>query len=90
MSVGHTARIFEEAGIATVCVYIKAFAHQARFIRPPRVLITRHILGRTIGAPHDFERQRQVVRAALDLLAAAETPNTVRELPAEYRSAPAR
>ncbi len=89
MSVGHTARIFEEAGIATVCVYIRAFAHQARFIKPPRVLVTRHVLGRTIGAPGDVDRQSEVVAAALDLLATATEPNTVRELTAEYRTAPA-
>lgn len=88
MSVGHTSRIFEEAGIATVCVYIRAFAHQARFIKPPRVLLTRHILGRTIGAPGDVERQAEVVTMALDLLATATEPNTIRELTEEYRTAP--
>gem|GEM_PF-367889 len=90
MSVGHTARILEEAGIATVCVYIRAFAHLARRIKPPRVLLTRHILGRTIGAPGDVERQTEVVEAALDLLATATAPNTVRELPAGYRTATGR
>ena len=90
MSVGHTARIFEEAGIATVCVYIRAFAHQARLIKPPRVLVTRHILGRTVGAPGDVDRQTEVVAAALDLLATATEPNTIRELTEEYRTAPTR
>ncbi len=86
---GHTARIFEESGIATVCVYIRAFAHQARLLKPLRVLLIRHILGRTLGAPGDVARQTEVMVAALDLLATATNPNTVRELTAEYRSAPA-
>jgi hypothetical protein len=85
VSVGHTARILEEAGIATVSIYIRAFAHHAHRIKPPRVLLTRHILGRTIGAPGDIARQTEVVAAALDLLATATAPNTIRELPAGYR-----
>ena len=89
VSVGHTARVLEEAGIPTVCVYIRAFAHLAHSIKPPRVLLTKHILGRTVGAPGDVVRQTEVVAAALDLLATATTPNTVRELPAGYRTAPA-
>ena len=89
VSVGHTARALEEAGISTVCVYIRAFAHLAHSIKPPRVLLTKHILGRTVGAPGDVVRQTQVVVAALDLLATATTPNTVKELPAGYRTASA-
>ena len=86
MSVGHVARVFEEAGITTVCIGIRAFAHQNRFIRPPRAVVTRHILGRTVGAPGDVVRQTEVIRSALELLDGATTPNTVRELTAEYRA----
>ena len=74
----------------SVCVYIRASAHQARFIKPPRVLVTRHILGRTIGAPGDVDRQSEVVAAALDVLATATEPNTIRELAEKYRTAPTR
>ena len=89
MSVGHAARVLEEAGIATVCVYIRSFRHQAHLLKPPRTLVTQHILGRTIGAPGDIERQRDVVRAALELLDTAKSPGTILELDKPYRSAPA-
>jgi len=82
VSVGHTARVLEETGISTVCVYIRAFGHQAYLLKPPRTLITSHILGRTVGAPGDDERQRQVVRAALRLVETATEPGTVAEFEA--------
>ena len=68
MSVGHTARVLEEAGISTVCVFIRAFRHHAENLKPARTLITPHLLGRTIGPPGDACRQREVVKAALGLL----------------------
>ena len=87
MSVGHTARVLEEVGISTVCIYIRSFMHQAHVLKLPRALITQHLLGRTIGAPHDDEGQREVVRAALRLLEDARSPGTVVELQAPYRPA---
>jgi D-proline reductase (dithiol) PrdB len=86
VSVGHTARVFEEAGVSTVCVYIRAFRHQAELLKPPRTLITHHILGRTVGAPGAAERQREVVRAALGLLESAQEPPAIVELPEPYRA----
>jgi len=86
VSVGHTDRVLEEAGITTVCVFIRAFRHQAELLKPPRSLITRHILGRTIGAPGDAERQRQVVRTALGLLDTARSPGTIEEFNEPFRS----
>ena len=58
-------------------------------LKPPRTLVTQHILGRTIGAPGDIERQRDVVRAALELLDTAKSPGPILELDKPYRSAPA-
>lgn len=83
---GHLARLIEEAGIPTVAVYVRAFRHVAEAMRAPRVLVTRHPMGRTLGAPHDIERQRQVLEGALDLLETATAP-TVIELPMAYRNA---
>ena len=68
MSVGHTARVLEEAGLSTVCIFIRAFRHHAENLKPARTLITRHLLGRTVGPPGDTDRQREVVKAALGLL----------------------
>lgn len=79
--------MLEEAGIATVCVFIRAFRHQAELLKPPRSLITQHILGRTVGAPGDVERQRQVVRTALGLLETVRSPGAIVELNEPFRSA---
>ena len=85
MSVGHTARTLEAAGISTVSVYIRAFLHHAGNLNLPRTLATPHILGRTIGAPGDVRRQREVVKASLRMLETATEPGAVEELPAPYR-----
>lgn len=88
MSVGHFARTLEAAGIPTVAVFIRAFKHHAVNMRLPRALVTRHPLGRALGAPGDWERQSAVVRAALSLLESAAAPATLIEFPETYRSAP--
>ena len=80
VSVGHTARVLEEAGIPTVVIYIRAFKHQAHYLKPPRTLITPHLLGRTVGPPGDVQRQREVVRSALRVLETATSPGRVVEL----------
>jgi hypothetical protein len=63
-----------------VAVFIRAFAHIAGRMRLPRVLVTPHLMGRTIGPVGDRARQRQVVEAALRLLAEADGPQTRRDL----------
>lgn len=82
---GHLARLVEEAGIPTVAVYVRAFQHVAESMRLPRVVVTQHPVGRTLGAPADAERQREVVEAALKLLATATAPTLI-ELPSPYRT----
>jgi len=42
----------------------------------PRVLVTPHLVGRTIGPVGDVRRQRDVVEAALRLLVEAPGPQT--------------
>lgn len=51
-----------------------------------RAVIPEHPMGRPLGAPHDVERQRQVIQAALELLG-ADGP-AIEHLPATYRSSP--
>ena len=87
MSVGHAQRAIEAGGIPTVSVYVKSFEHVARLMRVSRAIVTRHPMGRPLGAPGDVGRQLAVVTAALDLLATASEP-TIVELPASYRAAP--
>jgi hypothetical protein len=79
-SVGLVARALEAAGIPTVSVFVRAFAHVAGRLRVPRVLITPHLMGRTIGPVGDRVRQREVVEAALRLLVEAPGPESHREL----------
>ena len=72
--------------MSTVCIFIRAFRHHAENLKPPRTLVTRHLLGRTVGPPGDVNRQRQVVGAALDLLENAKEGPTIVELPETYES----
>ncbi len=69
LTIGHLARALEARGMTTVVVFIEAFEHVADQLGLPRVLITSHPLGRTIGAPHDGRGQREVIEAALELFA---------------------
>ena len=85
VSVGHVARLLEESGIATVVVGIGAFRPRLEEMALPRVLITPHMMGRTLGPPGDRDRQRAAVIAALELLEEAEQPETLVDLPGAYR-----
>lgn len=60
-----------------MAVFVRAFRHVAQRLRVPRVLITPHLMGRTVGPVGDRSRQRAVVEAALDLLAGATAPGAV-------------
>ena len=88
VSVGHVARVFEGEGIATVVVLVRPFRPRAEAMRLPRTLVTRHIMGRPLGAPHDAERQLAVLRAALRLLETAREGGTIEEFPEPYRAGP--
>ena len=77
MTVGHVARDIEGVGIPTVCVYIEAFRPDAELLKPARTLITPHLMGRPLGLPHQVERQRAVIRAALRLLETADHAPTI-------------
>ena len=79
-SVGLVARALEAAGIPTVSIFVRAFEHVAGRLRIPRVLVTPHLMGRTIGPVGDRTRQRTVVEAALRLLVEADGPETVRHV----------
>ena len=63
-----------------MCVYIKAFRHQAVNLKVPRTVVTPNILGRTVGKVGDAEGQRRVIREALRLLETAESPGSIVDL----------
>lgn len=81
VSVGHLARLLEEAGIATVILASIVFRPRLEAMSPPRVLFTQNVMGRTVGPPGDAERQREAVLAALQLLEHAREGGTIEVLP---------
>lgn len=85
MSVGHVARGLEEAGIPTVTVMVRAFRHVAEAMKLPRTVLTRNPMGRTLGAPGDTERQREVLEAAFSLLETASRPAAIVQMEQPFR-----
>ncbi len=85
VSVGHVARIFEAARIATTTIVIEAFSHYAADMNLPRTLLTGHPMGRPLGPPGDAATQTAVLRAALDLVDTAEEGGAVARFDAPYR-----
>jgi hypothetical protein len=65
-TVGLAAAELERRGIATVALNLLRFA--AERVRPPRALLVPFRHGYPLDRPHDPERQRAVLEAALDLL----------------------
>lgn len=63
-----------------MAVFIRAFRHVAEAMILPRVLVTRHLMGRTVGPPGAADRQRRVVEAALELLVDARAGGAIVEL----------
>lgn len=69
----------------TVSIFVRAFRHVADAMKLPRVVVTRHPMGRPLGAPGDEVRQREVLLAALRLLQEARGGGSIVELPHPYR-----
>ena len=65
----------ERRGISTVCIVL--LREVAEKVRPPRALAVPFAHGFPLGAPHDRDGQRDVVRAALEMLAMDGTPPMV-------------
>jgi hypothetical protein len=74
----------EDAGIGTIIIATIAFRKRLEAMKPPRVLLTRHPMGRPIGPPGNPERQSEVIQAALEVLQTAEAAGTVRVMPGFY------
>lgn len=79
-------RAVEESGIPTVSVFVRSFRHVAMQMTLPRTLITRHPMGRPIGASGDEKRHREVIRGALRLFEDATEAGTIVELDAPFRA----
>ena len=76
MSVGHIARVFEQAGIPTVSFGIQAFRSRMIPMSIPRLVLTPELLGKTLGMPNDAATQRKYLEMGLDLLKNATEGNT--------------
>ncbi len=63
---------------------VRAFSPRLEAMQIPRLIVTRHPMGRTLGAPGGRERQRAVILAALDLLERAKEGGRMVELPESY------
>jgi len=88
VSVGHVARAFEEAGIPSVVIMSKVFKDRTAAMNPARILLTPHPMGRPLSAPFDVEKQREVLKAGLNLLETATDGGTVVEYDQPYRTGP--
>lgn len=84
MSVGHAARLFEEAGIATVIIAVRAFEDVLKSMCLPRVLLTDHPMGRPIGPPMDSEYHLQVISAALAMVEEVSSCGSIRFYKGKY------
>lgn len=65
-SVGLIAGAIERAGIPTVSLSLLLMV--TKKVRPPRSLYVPFQFGYPLGKPNDAELQRQIIRAALNLL----------------------
>ncbi len=73
------ARVLEAGGISTV-TYTNA-RDIAASAGNPRQIFLNYPLGNPAGKPHDADNQRNVLRAGLKLLAEADKPGIIVDLP---------
>jgi hypothetical protein len=77
--VGLVQRVVEASGIPTVA--LSMIPDLTRAVGVPRLAGISYPMGRPLGRPHDADGQRAVLRATLEVLAAAQGPDTYVELP---------
>jgi hypothetical protein len=77
--VGLVQRVLEATGIPTVA--LSMIPDLTRAVGVPRLAGIGYPMGRPLGRPHDADGQRAVLRATLEVLAAAQGPDTYVELP---------
>jgi hypothetical protein len=85
--VGLVQRVLEAGGIPTVA--LSMIPDLTRAVGVPRLAGIGYPMGRPLGRPHDADGQRAVLRAMLELLAAAPGPDTYVELPFVWPESPA-
>jgi hypothetical protein len=78
--VGHLARVFEAAGIPTVAFGVQAFKSRMLPMSIPRLVVTPHLMGKTLGRPGDKATQLNYIRAGLNMLKNASEGKTLIEM----------
>ena len=84
---GLVQRVIEASGIPTVS--LSMIPDLTRAVGAPRLAGISYPMGRPLGQPHDAVGQRAVLRSLLDVLAAAQGPDTYVELPFVWPESPA-
>jgi hypothetical protein len=79
--------VIEASGIPTVS--LSMIPDLTRAVGVPRLAGISYPLGRPLGNPHDADGQRAVLRAMLEILPRATTPDTYVELPFAWPDSPA-
>ena len=79
--------MIEASGMATVS--LSMIPDLTRAVGVPRLAGISYPMGQPFGRPHDADGQRAVLRATVELLAAAEGPDTYVELPFVWPQSPA-
>ena len=69
-------------------IALATFAGRLAPMKVPRLLLTPFLMGRPLGAPHDEERQLDVLRMGLDLLETAVAAPTLVHYPYPFRTLP--
>ena len=72
----------------TVVIATAVFEGRLRAMQVPRLLLTPFLMGRPLGAPHDSERQLDVLRMGLNLLETAVAAPTIIHYPDPFRTSP--
>ena len=80
---GLIARVFEEAGIATVCIVMRK--ETAQNVKPPRSLFVKFPLGAPLGPAKDAETHHEILLQALDVLDTASQPGTIVDSPVQWK-----
>ncbi|GAI97338.1 unnamed protein product [marine sediment metagenome] len=80
VSVGHLARVFEEAGIPTVAFGVQAFKSRMLPMSLPRLVLTQELMGKTLGRQGAKQTQMDYLKAGLSLLEDAREGNTLIEM----------
>ena len=84
---GLVQRVLEARGFPTVA--LSMIPELTRGVGVPRLVGISYPMGRPLGRPHDADGQRAVLRGMLELLTAAQGPDTYIELPFVWPESPA-